>query len=425
MYNYPNFLNLFLTFAYIPLSFLYILPVSYLGLLGNAIAPDQWDVPKRTFAIMGALDSLAGILQTFAAVYLPGPLLVLLPQAAIPVSMALSGRLLGEKYGGLQYAGAAVVLMGIGAVLEPLVTGRHAPSYVCEAFDDDQYCTLCDAEVTRTGCLSHHLSGEDDPGAGVDATAFLGLFGNGTDDDGGSGDEDDDSLCQWLPYSPSSSSGGSSSILAWSLVMILSCVPMTLSSIYKETALGEQDLDPIFLNGWVALFQFLFSLILAVPAGMASSPPVYPSELPRNLIDGFKCYVGEGSIFGGCHPDDLCETSAPLLVNSYLALNVCYNVLIVCILKFGSSNLLYMAMTVMVPIGNLAFALPFFPGGGTPMHLSDAAGLTVIVMGLATYRFGGDMLSRLKNRRKEESDDDEGALMLREALLDPNDPNVI
>lgn len=37
--------------------------------------------------------------------------------------------------------------------------------------------------------------------------------------------------------------------LIWSLVLVLSCVPMALSSVYKELALGESELDPIYLNG--------------------------------------------------------------------------------------------------------------------------------------------------------------------------------
>jgi CRT-like, chloroquine-resistance transporter-like len=56
MYNYPNFLNLFATFVYIPLSFAYILPmVRY----GSAITLEQRRVPKRVFAVMGALDGVA------------------------------------------------------------------------------------------------------------------------------------------------------------------------------------------------------------------------------------------------------------------------------------------------------------------------------------------------------------------------------
>lgn len=46
-------------------------------------------------------------------------------------------------------------------------------------------------------------------------------------------------------------SGGSGGVqeLVWSLVLVVSCVPMAMSSVYKEMALGESELDPIYLNG--------------------------------------------------------------------------------------------------------------------------------------------------------------------------------
>lgn len=393
MYNYPVFLNLLTTFWYIPISFAYIVPVARYGLFNNSISVEQRSLPKTPFAIMGALDCLAGIMQTFSAVYLPGPLLILLPQAAIPVSMALSGRILQQRYKPLQYVGAAVVLVGILVVLEPIITQRHAPSFVCAPFDEREYCTTCQAESTEEACLSHHLDDASDDEDGHGHTShFLRLFGAGNNST-----VNEDLACQWVPSSESSSHMATAAIstLIWSLVMILSCVPMTLSSVYKEVALGEEDLDPIYLNGWIALFQFAFSIVLSVPAGMASSPPIYPSQISENLWDGLKCYLGIGSIFTGCHTDELCSGLAPTFVNIYLLLNVLYNVLIIYILKFGSSNVLWLALTIMVPVGNLAFTLPFMPGGGGPMHFSDILGLVVILTGLVMYRFGSTLVDNL------------------------------
>ena len=115
--------------------------------------------------VMGFLDSIAGIMQIFAATYLPGSLLVLLVQSAIPISMFLSRVILKEKYHGTQYAAAIIVCCGILLVLLPSLT-----------------------------------SSDDGDGA---ATAL------------------------------------------WGGVLIASCVPMCLSSIYKEIALGDTDLDPV------------------------------------------------------------------------------------------------------------------------------------------------------------------------------------
>ncbi|CAE7831879.1 crtp3, partial [Symbiodinium microadriaticum] len=40
---------------------------------------------------------------------------------------------------------------------------------------------------------------------------------------------------------PTITGGGS---VLWAIVMMLSCVPMTLSSVYKEISLGATELDP-------------------------------------------------------------------------------------------------------------------------------------------------------------------------------------
>ena len=165
--------------------------------------------------------------------------------------------------------------------------------------------------------------------------------------------------------------------------MILSCLPMTLSSIYKEMVLGG-DLDPIYLNGWVAIFQFFFALLLAVPAGLASSPPIEPSRVPENIWDGFMCYLGEGSVETGCHPDVQCHDMAGLLVNLSVGFNVCTTLCAMYVLKYGSAALLYLALTLMVPIGNVALSL--MPQAAA-FHLSDILGLFVIMAGLVLYRW--------------------------------------
>ncbi|CAM9327453.1 unnamed protein product [Scytosiphon promiscuus] len=304
MYNYPNFLNLFTTFVYIPTSFAYIIPMLRYG---NAITPEQTSVPKKVFAVMGALDGLSGIMQIFASTYLGGSLIILLSQAAIPISMVISKRLTGARYSLTQYTGAAVVAAGIVVAIGPSLA-----------------------------------------------------VGSG--------------------------SGGEGQELIWSIVLVSSCVPMALSSVYKEMALGESELDPIYLNGWVAVFQFLVCIPLAVPAALAGDPAVSPLELPKNLWDGWMCYMGFNSVTVGEHPDN-CWPDSPLYVTIYVLVNIGYNLLITLILKFGGANVLFLAMTICVPVGNVIFALPFVPGH-QPLHVTDILGLVFVMTGLIVYRFG-------------------------------------
>lgn len=251
------------SFRQIPVSFAYILPMIRYG---SAITPEQRSVPKRKFAVMGGLDSVAGILQVFAATYLGGSLIILLGQAAIPVSMVISSLLLKTKYSVYQYIGAVTVTLGLLVVL----------------------------------------------GAG---------------DSSGSGGGADSHL-----------------IVFWSVVMIISCVPMCLSSVYKEKALGETELDAVYLNGWIAIFQFSIAVPLTVPAAMFGETPVRPSELLANLSAGLKCYMGHDTVTTGPHQDH-CER-APLYVTAYILFNVGFNLLIILILKFGSANILWLVRSV-------------------------------------------------------------------------------
>lgn len=318
MHNYANFLNLLTTFFYIPISFLYIIPMMKYG---KQITPEQRAVPMKDFMVMGGLDSLAGIMQIFAATYLDGSLLILLTQSAIPISMFISYFLLSARYIAFQYAGSFVVACGICVVLVPRLLGSGGESTISK-----------------------------------------------------------------------------SQMLLWSVIMICSCVPMTLSSVYKEKALGATELDPVYLNGWIAVWQFFFSIPIAIVAAIITNPPVYPKDLPQNLYDGLKCYSGTDTVMlnstannAGFEVDD-CDI-APLFVTVYLFFNVGYNVLIILILKYGSSNILWMAMTVMVPLGALAFSLPFVPES-QPARVTDVIGLVVILSGLIAYRFGAQIMKK-------------------------------
>jgi hypothetical protein len=176
----------------------------------------------------------------------------------------------------------------------------------------------------------------------------------------------------------------------------------------------------MFLNGWVAVFQFGFSLILAIPSSLASDPPIPIPNLPANMWNGLKCYVGISSVT--CNPNDSnctadqCFPQAPEFVNIYLIFNQFYNLFIILILKYGSANLLYLALTLMVPLGNVTFTLPFVPQHG-PLRSTDIIGLVVICFGLGCYRFANSIAeqffaSRVNNNNPydtvngEEYDDD-------------------
>ena len=179
-----------------------------------------------------------------------------------------------------------------------------------------------------------------------------------------------------------------------------------MSSIYKERKLSRYEFDPIYLNGWLCLFQTPMSAVLAVPGGILSSPQVTPSELPKNMWDGLKCFMGTGTITAGCHPDD-CRWAMITMVAFTLICFVYVN-LMVLLLKFGSANLMFLALTLIVPVANLAFALPIMPTPVT-LHASDVVGLVVIMAGIISYRIGSTGDGDGENSSSQEED---GACMI-------------
>lgn len=257
---------------------------------------------------MGMLDSLAGIMATFAINYITNSsIIVLLQQSAIPISMVISYVTLKARYSISQYCGAIIVLLGIVAVLIP---------------------------------------------------SFFG-----------------------------SSDAGGQNELPWIGVLVLACIPMCFSSVYKEKALGEVDIDVVYLNGWVAVFQSLASIPLCIPSAYLIG--ITPAEIIPNLMEGFKCWLGIDSVVvaTGNLAVDHCGMS-PFYVNTYLCFNIVFNVLIILILKHGSANIMWMASTIIVPLSNVAFSLKFMPNH-TTLETSDWVGLVVIMTGLIVYRFSG------------------------------------
>ncbi|CAM9685374.1 unnamed protein product, partial [Phaeothamnion confervicola] len=199
---------------------------------------------------------------------------------------------------------------------------------------------------------------------------------------------------------------------------------MCLSSVYKEQALGELDIDVIYLNGWVAVYQFSASVLFAVPSAIAMGLPV--RDLPDNIVDGMRCFLGTNSVTatmvattgpmdfaavgGGNGPAtvvDHCEL-APLFVSLYMAFNIVYNVVLIVILKHGSANVLWLASTIMVPIGNVTFSLKFVPGH-QDLRPTDIGGLVFILAGLVLYRFSAPAIAWIKKQQKKPTLEEEEA----------------
>lgn len=75
-------------------------------------------------------------------------------------------------------------------------------------------------------------------------------------------------VCVLYPSLSGGVSGDGSATLIWSGVMMLSCVPMALSSVFKESAMSDVDMDAMFLNGFIAVYQFLACIPSSIPAAI-------------------------------------------------------------------------------------------------------------------------------------------------------------
>lgn len=371
----PQYANL----LYILMSFAYIIPVTTFGWFNHSIPYSHLtNLSKKPFFIMGCLDAIGAAMQVLATVYLPGTLLVLIPQAAIPLSMLAGSLILREKYTQNQYLGASVVFCGILVVLYPILTHKAEADHYCQAKDLENDCVLCEVETSEEDCLSHLKSHEGVQNATIWIQhSFAGITsGNGTDAD------DMDRYCTWISREVTMKDEDWL-VFAWSIVMLISCVPSVMSTVYKQVAL-QTPLDPILVNGWVSLFQFLCGMFLVVPSGLASSPKVHPLELGINWMNAMEClFTQTNSVHVGCHPDHCLR--AALWVHISLINSAIYALAMIFVLKYGGCDLMYLGLTLVVPLGHLAFS---FHSSFSTTTIYDILGLLVLVIGLFMYRFG-------------------------------------
>ena len=350
--------------------------MAYIG----QIPASQFKISKWPFVLMGLLDGVTGLMQVFASDYLSGPLIALLPQTSIPISMILSKLMLKSKYTRWQIWGAAVVILGITIALGPELSIRGSESqYTClpNLLSDVDY-SVCKTEVSEVKCLSHLIPKDFSP----EMTFMRKLASSATATNGKS--TTSMKICKW-EKSTATATSKSMTTLIWSAVMMLSCVPASISNIYKEGKMDEANIDPIYLTTWVANFQAIITVLLLIPSGLFSSHRMLPKDWIENFYHGFLCYIGHNTITSGDNPDQ-CQDSM-FFVNMFVLVNFICGVAAMYVLQYGSSNIMFISATAIVPVSNLAFALPSLPGS-TPVNGADIWGLVTILVGISCYHFG-------------------------------------
>lgn len=322
-------MNLMSSVIYVPLSFAYIVPVS---LLTNAITPEQTEIPKYKFAGKEIDDC-----------FVQFEIMLNLRLTSFILVMGLLDSLAG--------------IMGVFAV--NYITNSSIIVLV-------QQSAIPISMVISSITLNARYTSNQYIGAGVVLLGIIEVL-----------------IPTFMSTAPPAV--GETSQLPWILLLIFACIPMCLSSVYKEKALGEVDIDVIYLNGWVAIFQTIAAIPLCFPSAYVTGLAM--DQIWPNLTGGFLCWFGINSVTEATNDLIVDDCSmAPFYVNTYLFFNVFFNILIIVILKHGSANIMWMASTVIVPLSNVVFSLNFMPNH-TTLHLTDWIGLIIIMTGLVIFRF--------------------------------------
>jgi hypothetical protein len=252
------------------------------------------EVPKYKWAIMGGLDSIAGIMQSLSVNYIKnGSLVVLLMQSAIPVcrpddgqrrphrrsqiSLVVSKVIMKKRYTWYQYLGATIVAVrrGLAHRLFLMVGRRGGVAWshrrASAVLPPPQRHWQQPPAVERYSCAFVHSH---------------------------------------VPLQVS----------LWSMRPATAALTACRRSVYKEIALGDTDVDAVYMNGWIAIFQFIASFPLLIPGAYASDPVVEPKDIPgawsraprasawplshlralapsANLWDGMRCLVAVNSVY--------------------------------------------------------------------------------------------------------------------------------
>jgi hypothetical protein len=211
---------------------------------------------------------------------------------------------------------------------------------------------------------------------------------------------------------PAISGKGGVGPLEWDSVFFSSTILIAISGVYKEIAFqAVSDMDVWYLNGWVALPQFVIGLMYAPIAAVMTDLPL--ADIPQNLWRGLQCWlVGTNFVslrFGDlCSADTKCGVPPELMccdscdgalagvssmpaiaaVFLYMGFNIAYNVFLVLVIKHGSAALMYASSTVVLPLGSAAFTITFFLGHhAMPFNMFNGFGLGIVILGLLIYRF--------------------------------------
>jgi len=112
-------------------SLFFALPLVYYKTSGD---PHSTDMRKKELFILALLDSLSTIVTALTVPYINLVLLVILGRMSLPLTMALSYKMLGRRYGWNHYTGVALTITGVFVAIIPFFyDGASTPNSTTNA----------------------------------------------------------------------------------------------------------------------------------------------------------------------------------------------------------------------------------------------------------------------------------------------------
>jgi drug/metabolite transporter (DMT)-like permease len=172
----------------------------------------------------------------------------------------------------------------------------------------------------------------------------------------------------------------------WYLLFLMSTLPAAASGVYKELAMGDQDVEENYLNAWVTAFQCIFTL-MCLPLQMFVEEIPFDQLVPK-VHGGIDCIIfgASSSVIKTDGSSEGCD-DAWKYVATWLFCIFVLNVVMMMMVKRAGATLMFGVTTLTTPLNALAFSLPILMGEeAEPIKFASVVGLCITLAGIVIYR---------------------------------------
>jgi drug/metabolite transporter (DMT)-like permease len=180
------------------------------------------------------------------------------------------------------------------------------------------------------------------------------------------------------------------------LVWVVSTIPVSISSVYKEYCLKNKFVNVFYLQAWITLFQLLGLFLLAPLNCIPPFGNLKLADIPLNLWQGFHCFLGIPTNPQYDHCDD-----AWINVIAYNICHIAFSICMLTLLKHLSCVVAYLQSAIRLPLITIAFHIPLIMGkDAEPWNAYSWfvwAGLFIILWSLFVF-----MIETMKKQKRKQ-----------------------